>query len=210
MSPDGSASSPLGSPSSKLSERYRRPTVALRADGVQKAPASAEAPEFGTSGSAAAPPPRRPTPTIRAPTVRRRPAEGVTGADAGGAENAAPSGADNKFRIARARTGTTSALAGDGNAMATGGTFGVPAAGTAGGAAPFGGANSLLAKARGPVGGPGARSPMVNSPIRAASPLVSEGGANFSVPTPPRDDSRPASGARRAPIRPMAIPTSAE
>ena len=130
---------------------------------------------------------------------------------ASGAENAAPSGADNKFRIARARVGST-ALAGDGNALTTGGAFGVPTAGTAAGV-PFGGANSLLAKSRG-VGalvGPGSRSPMVNSPIRAASPLVSEGGANFAAPTPPRDDPpRPASGVRRAPVRPVTIPTAAE
>ena len=150
--------------------------------------------------------PRRPTPSIRAPTIRRRVAEGVhVSADAsigGGAENAAPSGAENKIRVARVRPGSS---VGEGA-----GAFGVPAAGVAGGA-PFGGANSLLGKSRGAFGGPlGGRnnSPLMGSPLRAASPLRTEGGsAPFSVPTPPRDDTaRPGSAARRAPIRPAPMP----
>lgn len=163
--------------------------------------ASGSGSDFGTVGSA--PPPRRPTPTVRAPTIRRRTAEGAD------AENSAPSGADNKFRIARVRTGTAT-LAGDGNAL------GVPAA--VGASATFGGANSLLAKFRPGIAANltgGRNSPLLGSPLRAASPQVvwEGGGANFAVPTPPRDDaSRPGSAARRAPIRPvpMAVVPPAE
>jgi hypothetical protein len=147
-------------------------------------------------------PPRRPTPTIRAPTVRRRTAvEGAGNSIGTGAENAAPFAADNKMRIARSRPGSAASEA---NA------FGV--AGSAGAAAvPLPGANSLLGKSRGLLGaGAGAsrNSPLLNSPLRAASPRVGEGGVTgLTVPTPPRHDAaRATSAGRRPPVRPLVAP----
>ena len=193
-----------GSPPNLPSQRYRRPTVAP--------PAScATATESGTSGAAV---PRRPTPTVRAPTVRRRvPLTAATAdsgggtADAsigGGAENAAPGTADGKLSrpIARVRTGSTTLGADFGTASS------VAAAGHMAGGTQFGGANSLLGKARGPLAG--RSSPLPNASVgslRSGAADTDEGSApTFAVPTPPpREDAGRGASARRVPIRPIAM-----
>jgi hypothetical protein len=198
--------SPLSSPTSsgKLSDRYRRPSVAPKHAVTSDA-------EFGTVGS------RRPTPTgIRVPTVRRRaPVDGASAAEVStGAENTAPTGSDGKFarQIPRARTGGSS-LAEFGTSSSVSAAAGLAGGG---GGVQFGGANSLLGKMRGPIGG--RNSPLLNSPLRAASPRIAAGGGEdggqgipnsipFAVPTPPRAEAaRPGSGVRRAPIRPVNMP----
>ena len=185
--------------------------------------------EFGTAGSAPAAPPRRPTPTLRAPAVRRRvTTEGGEGGEgggslgSGGAENAVPAGAENKFRIAtRPRSGVGSSESNESSEGSN--AFGVHAGGGAG-TPHLGGANSLLArqdslsKLRAPLTAgtrAGANSPLANSPLRrASSPRVggAEGSAGnlLQVPTPPREDAaRLGSAARRAPVRAMAVPVVA-
>ena len=192
------------SPPTLPSQRYRRPTVAP--------PAScATATESGTSGAAV---PRRPTPTVRAPTVRRRVPLTAATADSGGgtvdasigggAENAAPGTADGKLSrpIARVRTGSTTLGADFGTASS------VAAAGHMAGGTQFGGANSLLGKARGPLAG--RSSPLPNASVgslRSGAADTDEGSApTFAVPTPPpREDAGRGASARRVPIRPIAM-----
>ena len=201
---DATAPEPApGSPLNLPSQRYRRPTVAP--------PAScATATESGTSGAAV---PRRPTPTVRGPTVRRRVPltatadSGGGAADAsigGGAENAAPGTADGKLSrpIARVRTGSTTLGADFGTASS------VAAAGHVAGGTQFGGANSLLGKARGPLAG--RSSPLPNASVgslRSGAADTDEGGApTFAVPTPPpREETGRGASARRVPIRPIAM-----
>ena len=158
----------------------------------------------GAGASAGAPAARRSTPTMRAPTIRRpasgRAAEGApaaavaadaTDAADADAENAAPAGAADNFRQARAGSD------GIGNAPLRGADVG----GSTGSRVL---ANGLLAKPRALLRVEGGRnSPLLSSttsspPVRAASEML--------VPTPPRDDaSRPVSVSRRVPIRPVAL-----